>query len=216
MGARMIPSFRYALAVVVIMLLPIAAYRLASQHFGVLGSLLASAAPLLVWLLIDLMRFRHLDALSATTLLGIVFSTVVLATRPAQWLLDMREPLVSGLIGALFLLSLLLRRPLVFWLARSTMSREHQGAETDFDIRWHDRPTLRRSIRLMTLVWGLGLIGENLLRLWVAAAPGVQTHWKSTWIGYVVYGALPVWTILYRRLFIERRQAEEESNLCDA
>ncbi|WP_235012248.1 hypothetical protein [Caballeronia catudaia] len=41
-------------------------------------------APLLLWLCIDLVRFRHFDALSAIVLAGIVMSLCLLALRPAH------------------------------------------------------------------------------------------------------------------------------------
>ena len=110
----MIPSARYALAVVVNVLLPAAAYRLALPHYGLLGALLASTVPLLAWMAIDLLRFRHFDALSALVLASIAMSLLILVSAPMQWLRSTREPLVSGVIGLFFLLSLPLRRPLVF------------------------------------------------------------------------------------------------------
>jgi hypothetical protein len=84
----------------------------------------------------DFLRFRHVDALPAVVPAGIVLSLLIVLSQPATWLRAAREPLVSGVIGVLFLCSLSLRRPLVFYLARSTLSREREGRELEFDTMW--------------------------------------------------------------------------------
>jgi hypothetical protein len=115
---------------------------------------------------------------------------------------------VSGAIGMLFLLSLLLRRPLVFYLARSTLARERRGRDLEFDEMWRTRPTLARSIRLMTTVWGVGLVAENAARLWVAGeAAAAVAEPVSSAISAAAYIGLTAWTILYRRYRIQARAA---------
>jgi hypothetical protein len=205
--SMMIPSARYALAFVVNVALPALAYRITIGRYGVVDALIASAVPLVVWMIIDVVRYRHFDALSALVLAGIAMSLMVLLSGAARWMGEARDPAVSGIIGVLFLLSLFLERPLVFYLARSTMSREKQGGEAEFDARWQSRPALARSIRLMTVVWGIGLVGENLARLWITLALTEPDAGRlSTWVRYVVYGGLTVWTIIYRRIYIKRQQ----------
>lgn len=200
----MIPSLRYAVAFVVNVALPTAIYHVMSKHAGLSGALLASALPLIVWMGFDFLRFRHIDALSAVVLAGIALSLLILMSPPSAWLRAAREPLVSGVIGVLFLCSLALRRPLVFYLARSTLSREHEGREIEFDAMWETRPALARSIRLMTAVWGIGLVGENVVRLGIASMlDGHDLHWLSVCIRYVTYGGLTAWTIAYRHLYIK-------------
>lgn len=202
----MIPSHRYVVAFVINVVLPTAAYRAMLPHVGLAVALLASALPLIAWMGVDFLRFRHVDALSAIVLAGIALSLLLLISQPAAWLRAAREPLVSGVIGVLFLCSLALRRPLVFYLARSTLSREHERRELDFDAMWASRPALARSIRLMTAVWGIGLVGENAMRLGIASMlDGRDPHWLSLCIRYVTYGGLMAWTVAYRRLYIKRQ-----------
>jgi len=206
----MIPSARYALALVVNAALPTLAYRLALPHYGLLGALIASSVPVLVWMAIDLGLFRHFDALSALVLASIAMSLVVLASEPGRWLREARDPLVSGVIGMLFVLSLLLEKPIGFYLARSTLAREHLGKEREFDSRWHTRPALVRSIRLMTAVWGIGLIGENAIRLWITEGmAGDNAQQLSTFIRYATYAALTAWSIVYRHMYIKRQDRYE-------
>ncbi|QGZ64464.1 hypothetical protein FAZ98_15140 [Paraburkholderia acidisoli] len=196
---------RWVFAIVVNVALPALAYRLALPHFGVTGALVASALPLLAWMAVDLARFGHFDALSALVLAGIALSLIVLVSGVGRQWHEAREPAVSGAIGALFLLSLPLEKPLVFWLARSTLAREKQGREIDFDAMWTSRPGLARSIRLMTAVWGVGLVAENLMRLWISLQmSGEAAERLSLLLRYATYGALAGWTILYRRFYLKR------------
>jgi hypothetical protein len=182
------------------LVLPWLAYRLALPHRGELGALYASAVPPVVWSLVEFARTRRVDALSILVLLGIALSIVMMALGGSPRLLLMRESMASGAIGVVFLLSLVLRRPLTFYLARATVARKEEGGAARFEALWNERPALRRSVRLMTAVWGLGLTGENALRSWLA------WHWPverflvvSPFIGYGIYGALTVWTLVYRK-----------------
>lgn len=204
----MIRSARYALAVIVNAVLPIAAYRLTFGMYGQDGALIASAVPLLIWLGIDLWRFRHFDALSALALSAILLSLLVVVAAPDHWMIAAHDPLVSGFIGAMFLLSLWLDRPLVFYLARSTMARERQGREREFDTLWRTQPAVVDAIRLMTWVWGLGLIAENAVRFWLIDIATTDHSVKlSNLVRYGAYATLTVWTVLYRRWYLRRQSA---------
>ncbi len=203
----MIPSLRYVLAFVVNVALPALAYQLALGHqYGLPGALLISGLPVLAWMILDLALFRHFDALSTLVLTSIALSLLVLVSKPGRWLLEASDPLVSGVIGALFLLSLAFERPLVFYLGRSTLSRERLGRENEFDLHWQTRPALVKSIRLMTLVWGLGLVSETAVRLTITTLVTDQSEQRlSTFVRYGFYGALLAWTFLYRRVYIQRQ-----------
>lgn len=203
----MIPSVRYVVALLINVALPALVYRMAFAHWGLLDALIASSLPLLAWMIFDFARFRHFDALSAIVLAGLAMSLLLLVSPAGRGLREAREPLVSGFIGVLFLLSLMVNRPLVFYLARSTLARERQGGEREFDEMWRTRPALTRSIRLMTAVWGIGLVGENLVRLYIVGyVAGHDVDRLSTLVRYGTYAGLTVWTIVYRRAYIKRQQ----------
>ena len=57
------PAFLLELAVN--LLLPWLAYRLAAPHWGETGGLIASAVPPVIWSLVELARFRRVDACAA-------------------------------------------------------------------------------------------------------------------------------------------------------
>jgi hypothetical protein len=205
---------RYLSALLINVALPWLVYRLVFPHWGQSGALAASALPLIAWMSWDLLHYRHFDALSALVLTGIVLSLVARFIGGSTRLQSIEDPLVSGLIGISFLASLVLHRPWVFYLARSTMSREDHRSAESFERHWHERPTLAAYIRLMTLVWGIGMIGENIVRC------AIVWHWPddsravlaSTLLRYGVYAALTLWTFWIRRLIKQdaRRYGDDD------
>ncbi|PRX26581.1 hypothetical protein B0G75_11883 [Paraburkholderia sp. BL18I3N2] len=190
----------FVLELAVNFLLPWLAYRLALPHLGETGALIASAAPPIVWSLIELARFRRVDALSVLVVAGIVLSVAAMALGGSPRMLLLRESLISGAIGVVFLLSLPMRRPLIFYLARATVAREMEGGAARFEALWQERPALVSAMRLMTLVWGVGLTGETALRAWMALTWPIERFLVvSPFIGYGIYGALTLWTFWYRK-----------------
>ncbi|MGS0891361.1 VC0807 family protein [Burkholderia stagnalis] len=194
------PRAGLILELVVNLLLPWAAFRLAHPHFGETGALYASAIPPVVWSIVEFIRSRRVDAVSAVVLLGIALSIVAMAFGGDARALLMRGSLASGTIGVVFLLSMFRERPLIFYLARATVAREMAGGGARFEAVWAERPGLRRMLRLMTFVWGAGMTLEMLLRCWMVATwPVERVLVVSPIIGYTVFGGLLAWTFWYRR-----------------
>ena len=86
----------FVLELAVNFLLPWLAYRFALPHLGETGALIASAVPPIVWSLIELVRFRRVDALSIMVVAGIVLSVAAMALGGSPRMLLLRESLVSG------------------------------------------------------------------------------------------------------------------------
>ena len=192
------PAFLLELAVN--LFLPWLAYRIAMPHWGETGGLIASAVPPVVWSFVELARFRRVDALSLIVLLGIVLSIGAMALGGSPRMLLLRESLVSGAVGVAFLLSLPMRRPLIFYLARATVAREVAGGAERINALWDERPAFAASMRMMTAVWGVGLTTETALRSWMAWSWPVERFLVvSPFIGYGIYGALLAWTLWYRK-----------------
>lgn len=191
------PAFVAELAVN--LLLPWVAYRLAHPHYGEVGGLIASAIPPVAWSIVELVRFRRVDALSAIVLLGIALSIGAMAFGGGPRVLLMRECLASGAIGVAFLATLFARRPLVFYLARATVARETPEGVARFEMLWNERREFASAMRMLTAVWGIGLTADAALRAWLAATWPIERFLVvSPILGYSVFGGLLAWTFWYR------------------
>ncbi|WP_158903434.1 VC0807 family protein [Burkholderia sp. L27(2015)] len=200
------PILRFLAALLVNAILPWVTYRLMVPHVGVTWALAASALPMLAWIFAILVRYREFDALSATLIASICLAIVLIAfDHPTRPLLP-REPVIRGIIGIAFLLSLALRRPLIYYLARSTLVREHGARGDRFETLWNTRAEFRHALRIMTAVWGAGLLLEDLLRTVISQAwADARAPLLSTSLSYAIYGCLAVWTTLYRRRITRQR-----------
>jgi hypothetical protein len=82
-------------------------------------ALLASSAPPIAWSLVEFARHRRVDALSVLVAAGIVLSLLAMIGGGGPKFLQLRENLVTGIIGLVFLGS-----ALIYQLARAGMRRE--------------------------------------------------------------------------------------------
>lgn len=180
-------------------LLPWLCYRWALPQWGESVGLIVSSLPPVVWSVYELLWFRRVDALSLLVLGGIVLSLLALLLGGSPRVLLMRESLLSGLFGVAFLLSLPLRRPLVFYLARATVARESDEGIRRFDLRWQEAG-FRRGIRQMTLLWGCGLTLETVIRaVMIWQLPVERFLLLSPFVSYGIMACLMGLTWLGRR-----------------
>ncbi len=192
-------QFRFAIDLLVNLALPWLVYHFAEPVWGEYGALLASSVPPILWSAAELAWHRRVDALSVIVLAGIALSLGATLLGGDARLLLVRESLVSGLIGVAFLGSLTTSKPLVYFLARATVAREGGERAADFEDWWQDDQA-RTMIRGMTTGWGIGLIGEAVLRTWLAWHwPPEQFLAVAPFVSYGVMGALFLWTLWYRQ-----------------
>ena len=179
--------------------LPLIIYHRLAPQAGESKALLLSSVPPLVWSGWDLARFRRGDAISLLVVLGIFLSLGAMAVGGSPRLLLLRESLVTGLIGLGFLASMLRAKPLMFYLARSTVAKESAEALQAFEAAW-PKPRLVRFMRCTTWGWGLGLVAEALLRCWLAWTWPVERFLAVVpFISYGIYFGLMGWTMWYAR-----------------
>jgi intracellular septation protein A len=201
------------LEIVVNGVLPFVIYSLTDARLGDVGALIASAAPPVLWSIVEFVRRRRVDALSILVLTGIVFSLVALAGGGGAKFLQLRENLVTGAIGLIFLGSAAIRRPLIFYLARATMLRNAPDEWASFEER-KETARFKRTMTIMTLVWGLGLVARTAAACALVFSVPIPTYLLlHPILGYASMGALGGWTFWFarrqRRLGAAERAARE-------
>jgi hypothetical protein len=199
---------------------PFVIFNLARHALGDAGALMASSGPPIAWSLVEFLRRRRVDALSLLVLTGIALSLLAYIGGGGVRFLQLREKLVTGLIGLIFLGSAAIGRPLIYQLAHATMMRRSQ-TEADELVALRDNIYFKRTMMVMTLVWGCGLVAEAVTAsALVFALPITQFLLVSPVVGYGTMGALTLWTAWYarraRRLGAARRAAAEAAEALDA
>lgn len=163
---------------------------------------MASILPPLLWSVYELIKTRKLDALSTVVVASILFTVVATALGGSARMIQIRDALVTGIIGILFLLSLFLKKPLVFHLAQATIARNPQPDVPQMEVFWA-QPGGPRVFRILTFVWGVGLVAQtSLLCVLASIWPIGRYLLVSPFIGYGLLGLLLLWSFFY----VEKRK----------
>ena len=179
--------------------LPLLIYDQVAPRSGDVVGLLASSAPPVLWSLIELVRRRRVDALSMLVLTGIVLSLLAMLGGGSARFLQLRENMVSALIGLVFLGSAAINRPLIYQLARAGLARKSQTDVAAFDAR-KESPRFRRVMMIMTLTWGIGLLASSALACVLVFALCIHDYIiAGPVVGYGTMGLLGLWTARYSR-----------------
>lgn len=183
-------------------LAPYLVYEALHKHYGDTRALMASILPPLLWSLYELIKTRKLDALSIVVVASILFTVVATALGGSARMIQIRDALVTGVIGILFLLSLLLKKPLLFHLAQATIARNPDSDIPQMQVLWA-QPGGPRVFRVMTVVWGIGLVVQtSLLCVLASIWPIGRYLLVSPFIGYGLLGVLLLWSFIY----VEKRK----------
>jgi hypothetical protein len=198
-----------AAQVVVNFALPSIIYGQARPALGEVGGLIASAAPPMLWSVVELVRRRRVDALSLMALAGIGLSVLAFFGSGSVHALQLREKLVTVLIGLVLLGSAAIGRPLVYQFARAGLAR-HKPSELAAFEALREAPGFRRAMTLMTLVWGFSLLGEAAVSCALVYALSVREYLiVGPLLGHVTMGAVGLWTFWYARRQRRRRLARQ-------
>lgn len=193
-------------------ILPFVIYTCAEAPLGEVRALLASSAPPILWSLVEFARHRRVDALSVLVVSGIALSLLAMLGGGGARFLQLREKLVTGVIGLAFLGSALIGKPLIYELARASMRRKSESEAEQFEML-QVHAGFRRTMTIMTIVWGLGLLADVAISVMLVFALSIRGYLiVNPILGYGTMGALSLWTFLYgqraRRRGEARRAAE--------
>lgn len=198
----MVPDFgKLAPRILLAGVLPFAAYAVLRPHVSsdAVGLAIVSVFPLLD-IVVERVRHGRFEPIGVLALIGIVLGIVgALALGGNDTLLKLRESSLTGVFGVLCLLSLLRPRPAMYYLARAFSTDGDPEKVEEFNQIW-ELPGVASRFRLVTTVWGLGLVAETGVRTWLAFAVSTQTFLGiSHVIGWVILGGLLAWTTAFSK-----------------
>lgn len=163
---RMIPNVReLAPKAVLAGVLPLVGYNLLRPHVSSDATALAAVMVFpLADITIERIRKGRFEPIGVIALLGIAIGLIgAVAFHGNAMLLKLRESVFTGAFGVICLASLLARRPAMFYMGRAFATGGEQHAVAEFNEIW-ERPGAARRFRKVTAVWGVGLLGEAVLR----------------------------------------------------
>ena len=180
-------------------------YRLVEGSTSVTTALIWSSLPPIIWSLWQLVYSRKLDVISLLVIAGIAASLVATMLGGNPRLLLVRESLITGIFGLVFLGSLWFPRPLMFYIVQATVAK--QGiAEDQFAAKW-SVPGFRQTFYVMTVAWGVGLIAQMVLQIILAFTLSIEQDLVvSPIVGYGLYFVLFGWSFWYGKR--RRKQGE--------
>ncbi|HQT64239.1 MAG: hypothetical protein B7Z75_08830 [Acidocella sp. 20-57-95] len=176
---------------------PYLVFQALDDPYGDVFALIASAMPPLVWSAYELIKTRRLDAISLLVVASILFTVAATAMGGSARLIQIRDALVTGMIGVMFLVSLAFKRPMIFYLARATMARNTDQGAARFEALWA-KDGVPKLFRLLTIVWGTGLVLQTAILCWLAWIWPISRYLLlSPVIAYGIIGALMAWSLWY-------------------
>ena len=188
---------KWSKELIVSFILPFLIYNCVSGSLGNVEALMAASTPAIVRSIIALIRVGKVDAISILVLSGTALSLLAFVGGGGVKFLQLRENLVTGLVGLIFLGSVAIGRPLIFQLSRAGVRRSaadkvHVVDALRGDVRF------RRSMTLATLCWGFGLLGGCALNCTLVFLVSVKSFLLiSGPINTAIIGPLTAWTFWY-------------------
>jgi len=202
-------GLKLGLEVLVNFLLPFLIYDHWRESLGDVKALMASSIPPILWSIVEFARLRKVDAMSMLVIAGIVLSLVAFIGGGGVKVLQLRENLVTGLIGLVFLGSTAIGKPLVYQLARASMMRKGPDGAAELEAV-RDNVHVRRVMTICTLVWGFGLVGICGLCCVLVFMVSIKTYLLiSGPVSYGLAGLIIAWNVWYVARARARGRARE-------
>ncbi|WP_126556761.1 VC0807 family protein [Dictyobacter kobayashii] len=180
-------------------------------RFSELVALSVGSIVPIIHSVLELARKRRLDLVAVFFLLGVLTNVVAIFLGGNPQLLVIRESFFTGALGLFCLLSLLVMpRPLMFYVGRQMMVGNDPVRIQRFNASWQDR-YVRSVHRIITIVWGVAMVGEFLSRVLIAyTLPVTLAYAIGVTILTCTLAGTFAWTLAYIRYATREGQERRE------
>ncbi|WP_146075013.1 VC0807 family protein [Streptomyces sp. Ru73] len=174
-------------------------YVLRACGVGVYPSMLGATAAAALRVVYVAVLPRRFDVFAAFMLsvwgVGLLLSFV---SGDARFVLA-KDSVPTGLAGLIFLGTAVAGRPMIYAVVRRTQGRTPR-ALAELERRWAAEPAFRRTLTVMTCVWGVGMTAEAVLRLpMIYLLPVDAATGLSGLMQLATFGLLTVYTVVHRK-----------------
>jgi intracellular septation protein A len=186
---------------------PVVLYKLLQPHMSTLHALLIVAVVPALDSAFNLLRYRRLDAFGAFVLVGLLLGAAIVALGGSPRFILARESLLIGAMGLALVGSVVvLPRPLMWYLLEPFVAGKDLEGRLRFRADWEEHAAVRRSWRILTLVFGLGALLESAINTFVAFAIPITIYLVvSQVVRYAIAVGLVLWLVVYVRRFKQAR-----------
>ncbi|SFL15332.1 hypothetical protein SAMN03159341_103504 [Paenibacillus sp. 1_12] len=190
--------------------LPLLVYTILEGHTtDVMALSLAAIIPLLDTFY-HILKYRKLDVFAAFMATGFILSAGAVLLGGDQQLILLRDSFVTGIMGLIFLVSLLFPKPIIYHFAFRFVASNNEDQKKAFAENWNFAYA-RKVMRIMTAGWGIALLGEAVIKVIMVYSMSVTAFLAlSHLVMYGIIGLAILWTYLYRKQS-GRRLAEIKS-----
>ncbi len=183
---------------------PFVVYQLSSPYLSDVAALSLAAVLPGLHSLVELVRTRRLNFFSTFILAGIVLSLGLVALGGSARLILVRESLLTGAFGLAFLISILLKRPLIFYLIRHFVTGNNPVLVSRLN-QTFQIPQFQQGMMLLTLVYGLGSLLEAGIRTYLAFNLSIPEFLAiSPLVQYGILAPIITFQIVYSRLRLKK------------
>lgn len=180
-------------------IIPLIVYSMLIRYYSTKSALIIATIIPLIDNLYHIFKDKKVDEFAMFMLLGFVLSILVLFLGGNEKIILLRESLVTGLLGLVFTASLLFPKPLIYYFAIRFQTNNSPLEKSVFKERWNV-PYFRFVTRLMTAVWGIALLGEAVIKVFLVFKLSIPMYLAiSQFVFYGVIGITILWTILYKK-----------------
>ena len=194
----MLPSLIFGAAV------PIAVYFGVRPHVSTdAEGLIVAGSVSVAWILIQFVRNRRVDFVGAVVLFGFVVGVVSSTLLGGNsYMLKVRDAFFTALFGLACIVTVYTHeRPALFYVGRY-LSAGNDPTKIAAYNGLHEVPTARQVFRVLSVVWGVGLVIEASARMTLAEVLHTSTYVAvSPFISALTIGSLFAFTIVYSKRF---------------
>jgi hypothetical protein len=174
-------------------------------HTSDFVAIVATGIPSLIDSVVRIIISRRIDVIAAIALVAIVIGLILIVLGGSPKLLLVRESFFTFGYGIMFLISLLLPKPLGFYTGRQFIAGNDRVRIDKFNSVWERYPFFRTAMRMLTAFWGVGLALEAIVRTYMVLTMSTgQFLAVSPFVLYGIVGAIFVATGFYMRRWRKR------------
>ncbi|MGW2424448.1 VC0807 family protein [Streptomyces sp. NPDC001709] len=175
---------------------PAVFYGLRAAGTGLWWAVLASAVPPALAALPTVARERRTGMLGILVFGMVALGAALSAVTGSPRFMLAKDGWMTGVVGLVFLATLR-GQPLIYRLLSSVAKG---GRRAELAHNWQASPTFRHVMRLLTAIWGVGLLLDSVVRVVIAYTLPVDSVMLVTTLQYVaLFAALEIFSRRYAR-----------------